>query len=203
MVMNKYPIVEILIFFCRHSRLQKPSWRPQYVQHLKRIRSCHSKVEGGIRKSFYTVETKEGAIYELEFNHEELLWSLSNTESQKGLLVDRLLVHTKKHKHLPSQAHRMVPLRFEIFVEDEVERKSPIEMALVDRLQPYRFLKGKHNSIQISRIETSHMENTMLTKHLHYVAEDTDERFYHLVYTLDQMDWRFMQEVDKEYLFVR
>ncbi len=201
--MNKYPLVEILVFFCRHSRLVKPTWRPEYVKHLKRIRSCYSKVEGGIRKSFYTIETKEGTIYELEFDQEELLWSLLKTEEQKDLLVDRVLVQVKRHKHLPSDAHRMVPLRFEIIDKEAVERKSPIEMALIDRLRPYRFLRGKHNSIQVSRIESAHMENTMITKHLHYVTEDTDERFYHLVYTLDQMDWRFMQEVDKEYLFVR
>lgn len=201
--MNRYPLVEMLIFFCRYSRLPNPGWRPRYTQHLKRIRSCHSKAEGGIQKSFYTVETKEGGIYDLEFNQEELLWRLSNTEAQKGLLADRLLVHAKRHKYLPSPAHRLVPLRFEIFPEDKAERKTPAEMALIDRLQPYRFLKGKHNSIQISRIETSHTENTMLTRHLHYVAEDTDRRFYHLVYVLDQADWRFVQEVDKEYLFVR
>ena len=48
-----------------------------------------------------------------------------------------------------------------------------LEMALIDRQQPYRFLKGKM-SIQVKSIETKHIENIMITKHLHYVVEDSD-----------------------------
>ncbi len=198
--MNKYPIVETLVFFCRYYRLKKPAWRRAYTHQLEKIRSCHSKEKGGTRRSFYTVETKAGRIFELEFDHEELVWKLNG---KPGMLVDRVLVHVKRHKYLPSYAHRMIPLRFEIIDERLVTRRTPTDMPLIDRLQPYRFLKGKHTSIQVGKIETSHAENTMLTRHLHYVVEDTEHRFYHLVYTLDEMDWRFMQEVDREYLFIR
>ncbi|MEP1152199.1 MAG: hypothetical protein ABJH08_10770 [Balneola sp.] len=201
--MNKFPLIEILVFFCRHSRLPKPIWRKEFTHQLKRVRSCHSKSVGGIKKSFYSIETMDGQIFELEFDQEELLWSLIQCEAQKGLVIDRVLVHVKRHKHQPSDAHRMIPIRFEIFPKEIIERATPIEFALIDRLRPYRFKRGKHGSIQVSRIETSHMENTMITKHLHFVAEDTEQRFYHLVYTLDQLDWRFMQEVDREFLFVR
>lgn len=55
----------------------------------------------------------------------------------------------------------------------------------------------------MKQIETRHLENVMVTKHAHYVVEDTDGRFYHLVYILDEGDWRFMQEVDEQFLFVR
>ncbi len=201
--MNKYPLIDILVFFCRHSRLPKPAWRTEFTHQLKRVRSCHSKSVGGIKKSFYSVETKEGLIFDLEFDQEELLWSLVENKDRQDSVIDRVLVQVKRHKHQPSDAHRIVPLRFEIFPNQEIERRTPIEFALIDRLRPYRFKKGKYGSIQVSRIETAHMENTMITKHLHFVAEDTEQRFYHLVYTLDQLDWRFMQEVDREFLFVR
>ena len=149
------------------------------------------------------METKDGRIFEVEFNQEELLWSLVENKEQEDLVIDRVLVQVRRHKYQPSDAHRMIPLRFEIFPKEQIERTKPIEFALIDRLRPYRFKKGKHGSIQVSRIETAHMENTMITKHLHFVAEDTEQRFYHLVYTLDQLDWRFMQEVDREFLFLR
>lgn len=195
--MNNYPIVETLVFFCRYYLHKQPKWRRAYTHQLKKIRSCHSREQGDGWYSYYTVETKRGRIFDLEFDHQELVWKLNN---QTGMLVDRVLVHIKKHKYLPSHAHRMVPLRFEIIDERLVTRHSLSDPPLIERLQPYRFIKGRHTSIQVGKIETSHAENTMLTKHLHYVVEDTEHRFYHLVYILDQMDWRFMQEVDKSYM---
>jgi len=85
-------------------------------------------------------------------------------------------------------AHKIIPLRFEIFPKEEVDRRTPIEFALIDRLRPYRIKRGNHGLIQVSRIETSHMENIMITNHLHFVVEDTQQWFYHLIYTLDQLD---------------
>lgn len=159
-------------------------------------------MEGGIKKSFYTVETKEGEILNMQLDQEEMIWELDPIEPFKGYVIDRLLVYVKRHKHLPSDSHRIIPLRFELIPKEKMDRISPIEMALVDRVQPYRFRKGKV-SVQVKRIETKHLENVMVTKHAHYVAEDTDGRFYHLVYILDEGDWRFMQEVDEQFLFVR
>ncbi|WP_018126635.1 hypothetical protein [Balneola vulgaris] len=201
--MNKFPIVDMLAFFCRYNRLAKPAWRPQYVRQVAQIRSCYSKVKGGIRTSYYSVETKDGEIIELEFNQEELLWSLDDKRQKEGLRVDRVLVHVKRHKHQPSDAHRLQPIRFEVLPVSEIERPSPLELPLIERMAPFRFQRRKAGSTQVHHIETKHLENTMITKHLHYVVEDIDQRFYHLVYTLDQMDWRFMQEVDREFFFVR
>jgi len=200
--MNKFPLVEMVAFFCRFSRPETPAWRKEFVRHTKRVRSSHTKLEGGIKKSFYTVETKEGEILNLNLDQEEMIWGLDSIEPFKGYVVDRLLVYVKRHKHLPSDSHRIIPLRFELIPKEKMERKSPIELALVDRMQPYRFRKAKV-SVQVKRIETKHLENVMVTKHVHYVAEDTDGRFYHLVYILDEGDWRFMQEVDEQFLFVR
>lgn len=200
--MNKFPLVEMVAFFCRFSRLDKPFWRKNYVRHTLRILSCHSKLEGGIKKSFYTVETKQGDILNLSLDQEEMIWELDDETLRGRYVVDRLLVYIKRHKHQPSDSHRITPIRFELIPKEKLDRISPIEMALIDRQQPYRFLKGKM-SIQVKSIETKHVENIMITKHLHYVVEDTDARFYHLVYILDEGDWRFMQEVDEQFLFVR
>lgn len=57
--------------------------------------------------------------------------------------------------------------------------------------------------MQVTGIETRHIENVMITKHLHYVVQTDSGRFFHLVYILDQTDWRFMQEVDEELFFFR
>lgn len=201
--MNPYPLIELLAFFCRHSRLDRPVWRQAYVMHVKRIRSRHSKQEGGIKKSFFTVETRAGEILNLEFNQEDLLWELEQTGAYKGKVVDRVLAHMKRHKHVPSDAHRIEPIRFEIFPLSTIERRTPIELALVDRLIPYRFLKSKNYSIEVKTIETKHQENKITEQNLNYVVEDTDGRFYHILFIPDLLDWRFMQEVDGQLLHHR
>lgn len=202
LVMNKYPIIEMLAFFCRYSELEIPVWRKKYVHHLKRVRSCHSKVDGGVKKSFYTVETKTGKIINLVLNEEELLWELEQSGVYKGFVVDRVLAEVQRHKHLPSNAHRIIPYRFEVF-PSQLTRQILTAPALVDRVQPYRFKRRKAGSFQVVNVETRHLENIMITKHLHYVVETDERRFFHFVFVLDQMDWRFMQEVDEQLLFVR
>lgn len=199
--MNKFPLVEMVAFFADLLN-ETPIWRRGLVRHTRRVRSSHTKLEGGIKKSQYTVETKEGEIVNLSLDHEEMIWELDPIDPFKGFVIDRLLVYVKRHKHLPSESHRIVPIRFELIPREKLDRKTPIELAFMDRMQPYRFKKGKI-SIQVKQIETRHLENVMVTKHAHYVVEDTDGRFYHLVYILDEGDWRFMQEVDEQFLFVR
>ena len=201
--MNKYPLIEMIALFIRHSRLEKPEWRNAFVHQVERVRSSHSKVEGGIKKSFYNVETKKGEIINLEFNQEDLLWELEKTEIFKGFVVDRVLAHCKRHKHSPSDSHRIIPVRFEVFPIEFIERKTPIEPALIDRIKPYRFKKSRNGSIQVKSIETQHLENKFTEKNLNYVVEDTDGRFYHVVFIPDLLDWRFMQEVDEQFFFVR
>lgn len=202
--MNKYPIVEMLAFFCRYDRLEKPEWRKPYTKHLKRVRSCHSKMDGDVRKSFYTIETKSGEILDLVFNEDELVWSLEQNGEYKGMVVDRLLALIDRHKHKPSRAHRVIPYRFEILPQEiAANRTGKTELPLVRRVQPYRFQSGKLESAQVIDVVTRHLENTMITKHLHYVVETDLHRFFHLVYILDEEDWRFMQEVDEEFFFVK
>ncbi|MEX0648061.1 MAG: hypothetical protein WEA56_02720 [Balneolaceae bacterium] len=201
--MNHYPLVEMLAFFSRHGRLEKPHWRKDRVKHLKRVRSCHCKTEGGIKKCFYTLETRDGSLVNLVFNEEELTWSLEPGIHPPGLAVDRVLALVKRHKHGPSRAHRIIPYRFEIGPAPAPEISGGTDPALTDRVQPFRFHTGKLASAQVTAIETRHLENIMITKHLHYVVETDSGRFFHLVYILDECDWRLMQEVDEEFFFVR
>lgn len=204
MVMNKYPIVEMLAFFSRYRRSEKPGWEKSCVRKLKRVRSCHSKTEGGVRTSYYSLETKNGEIYNLEFNEEELVWTLNPGESHQGLLVDRVLALVKQHKHTPSRAHRVIPYLFEVVprekLNDVITGPAP---PLIERVQPFRFQGGKLESAQVTEVVTRHLENVMVTKHLHYVVKTDLQRFFHLVFILDEQDWRFMAEVDEEFFFVR
>lgn len=115
-------------------------------------------------------------------------------------VVDRILALINRHKHTPSRAHRVIPYRFEILPGKKViNGTEKTELPLIRRVQPYRFQSGKLESAQVIDVVTRHLENTMITKHLHYVVETDLHRFFHLVYNLDEEDWRFMQEVDEEF----
>jgi len=182
------------------------------VRQVRHIRSCHTKTLGGVRYSFFSIVTQQGEAMDIRFNHDELLWDIValpgselaiHSEDGSHFVIDRILVHQQRHKHQPSLAHRMRPIRFEWLPHAQCARQSPIEHAKVDRMHPYRFLKGKNSSYQVHRIETRHLEDVMVTRHFHYVIEDTERRFYHVVYILDQGDWRFIQEVDEQFLFHR
>ncbi|REL39119.1 hypothetical protein DYD21_03955 [Rhodohalobacter sp. SW132] len=202
--MNTFPIIEMLAFYSRYQRLEKPSWRSACTRQLHRVRSCHCKTDGGVRKSYYSIETKSGEIIDLEYNEEELVWNLVPSDSYPDHVVDKVLVLIKRHKHTPSRAHRVIPYRFEIFPESELHqtdnRPAP---ALAQRVEPFRFQSGKIPSSQIIKIVTRHLENVMVTKHLHYVVETDQHRFFHLVYILDEADWRLMNEVDEQFFFVK
>ena len=201
--MNKFPLIDMLAIFTRYGGVRYPDWHLSYRRDVAQVRSCHSKVQGGVMKSFYTVETKTGDILDLMFNEEELLWSLVPAPGYEGKAIDRVLVYVQRHKHLPSRAHRMVPYRFELLPEEVAKKQyDGTERPLIQRMQPYRFQSGKINSAQVMDIPTRHMENVMVTKELNYVVKTDENRFFHLVYILDQLDWRLMQEVDEEFFFV-
>lgn len=195
----------MLAFYCRFNRLIKPAWRPEFVQQMKRVRSCHSKVDGGVKKSYYSVETQTGEIVDLVYNEEELTWLLEPSDAFPSHEADRVLALIKRHKHLPSRAHRIVPYRFEIIPRNHLANRNVrgTELPLVNRVQPYRFQTGKIPSAQAAEIVTRHLENVMITRHLHYVVKTDQNRFYHLVFILDESDWRLMQEVDEQFFFVQ
>lgn len=202
--MNEFPLVEMLAFFTRYEATPDTDWRLPYRRDLLRVRSCHSKEKGGVRKSFYTIDTKQGERFDLVFNEQELLWSLDKSTGYQDKAIDRVLALVDRHKHKPSRAHRVIPYRFELLPEELAKKTyDGTEKQLIRRMQPYRFRSGKIPSTQVFGIPTIHLENTMITKELNYVVETDQHRFFHLVYILDKMDWRFMQEVDEEFFFVR
>lgn len=202
--MNNYSILEMLAFFSRFRTMNQPEWRTAYTLQIQRVRSCHSKEDGGVRRSFNSLETKSGQMVDLIFDEEELIWSLEPSVFYPVHEVDRVLALVKRHKHLPSRAHRIISYRFEIIPKQSMERAvGGMELPVTHRVQPYRFQSGKISSTQVTDIVTRHLENVMVTKHLHCVVKTYQHRFYHLVYVLDQMDWRVLQEVDEEYFFVR
>ncbi|MCH2449239.1 MAG: hypothetical protein MK198_03755 [Gracilimonas sp.] len=201
--MNKFPLVEMLAFFSRYEPVAHPDWRLPYRRDVKQVRSCFTKTQGGVIRSFYKLETKQGELITLSFNEQELLWSLDKSEGFEDQAIDRVLVLMERHKHKSSRAHRIIPYRFELLPEELAKRKyNGTEKPLIKRVQPYRFLRSK-TPYQVIGIPTLHMENTMITKELNYVVQADNERFYHLVYILDKLDWRFMQEVNEEFFFVR
>lgn len=203
LVMKKFPLVEMLAFFSRYEAAPHPDWRLPYRRDVKRILSCFTKSQGGVVSSYYKLETKKGELVNLVFNEQELLWSLDKSTGLEDKAIDRVLVLMERHKHKHSRAHRIIPYRFELLPE-ELAKKSydGTEKPLIKRLQPYRFLRSKI-PYQVIDIPTQHTENTMITKELNYVIQADNERFFHLIYILDKLDWRFMQEVDEELFFVR
>ena len=212
LVMNNFPLIEMLTFFPRYSEAHTFDWRHRYVRKVRQIKSCHTKMLGGVPYSFFSIITQHGETIDVRFNHDELLWDIValpgsdssvHSDDESRLVIDRVLVHQQRHKHQPSLAHRIRPIRFEWLPYAQCARQSSIEHAKIDRMHPYRFLKGKNSSYQIHSIETRHLEDVMITRHLHYIVEDTERRFYHVVYILDQGDWRFIQEVDEQFLFHR
>ncbi len=201
--MNKFPMVEMLAFFSRYAHVELPDWRLPYRRDVKQILSCFTKTQGGVIRSYYKVETKQGELVNLAFNEQELLWSLDKSDGFEDKAIDRVLVLMKRHRHKPSRAHRIIPYRFELLPEELAKQTyDGTEKPLIKRAEPYRFLRGK-TPHQVIAIPTRHMENTMITKELNYVIQADNERFFHLVYILDKLDWRFMQEVDEEFFFVR
>lgn len=204
LVMNDIPLVEMLAYFVRFSGDATPGWRKKYMHQKAKIRSCHSKIDGDVRKSFYSIETKAGKIINLVFNEEELIWELKPESPFTNHVVDRVLALVQRHKHLPSRAHRIIPYRFEIIPKNKLEEvDDETDPSLVERMQPFRFQSGKLHSMQVIEVVTRHLENVMVTKHLHYVVKTESNRYFHLVYVLDEGDWRFMQEVDEELFFVK
>ena len=66
-------IVDMIAFYARFSHMRKPRWRASITLYLKRIRLFHSRVNGGIRRSYYTFESTEGELIDLVYNEEDLL----------------------------------------------------------------------------------------------------------------------------------
>src|SRR5690554_5857339 len=122
LVMNKFPLIEMLAFFSRYEAAPQPDWRLPYRRDVKQILSCFTKNEGGMVRSYYKIETKQGELVNLVFNERELLWSLDKSAGFEGKAIDRVLALMQRHKHKPSRAHRIIPYRFELLPEELAKR---------------------------------------------------------------------------------
>ena len=120
--MNNFPLIEMLTFFPRYSEAHTFDWRHRYVRKVRQIKSCHTKMLGGVPYSFFSITTQHGETMDVRFNHDELLWDIValpgfdssiHSEDESRLVIDRVLVHQQRHKHQPSLAHRIRPIRFE------------------------------------------------------------------------------------------
>lgn len=197
--MNEEPIVEMLAFFSRYKRIEKPVWEKKYLLKTKEVRSCHSRVEGGIHNSYYSIETQCGQLVELIFCEEDLTWSLQANTFFEDHVVDKVLAHIHRHKHKPQRAYRVIPYKFEIIPSSEIETRNKTGLPFHYRIQPYRFKSGKFPSTQVIKIVERHLEDHMTTKVLHYVLLTDSKRFLHFYYTMDKLDWRFRKEIDPEF----
>lgn len=199
LVMNEEPIVEMLAFFSRFKRINNPEWNPKYLLKMKEIRSCHSRTEGGVRKSYYSIETYCGQLVELIFCEDDLTWNLKSNSFFEGHVVDNVLAHIHRHKHKPQRAYRVTPYKFELIPLSEMETFNKTGLPFQFRIQPYRFKSGKFPSTQVISIAERHLEDHMSTKILHYVVVTDSKRYMHFYYTLDQLDWRFRKEIDPDF----
>ena len=134
------PIVDMIALYSRYSRMRKPRWRASVTLYLKRIRLFHSRVDGGIRKSFYTFESTQGDLIDLVYNEDELTWEKKPDTYYSGFELYTVLALVRKEKDEPSRAHRVVPLRLGLVPKARIPKKNQSTgLPLAYRIHPYRF----------------------------------------------------------------
>jgi|GEM_PF-654741 hypothetical protein len=217
--MQSYPMIDVLVFFASNTMNTGFEWRKLYRKDIAQIRSAYTKREGGSAIAYYTVSLKEGGILELAYDIAELLWFLPKSvtnEAYQGYTIDRMLALFRRNKNVGSENQRIIPYRFELIkvgtdtTKVSTQRngkiintsKKPL-YALSERISPYRLLKGPRESHQIIEVVTRHTENLMTTKHLHFVVKTDANWYYHINFEMDLLDWRFIQQVDAEFFFMR
>lgn len=213
--MQNYPLVDVLVYFSCHQRSDVFEWHPSWRCDIERIRSGHTKRDGGGQTAWYMVETKQGSILELCYDAAELRWylpkSVANEAYTDRMEIDRVLAWSRRHRNIPTLDKRLTPYRFELRPLEERKRQLKTKNnhfverlpALAERLSPFRLMRDHGHSFQTDAIVTRHVENLMTTKHLHYVLKTSEDRYYHLVFEKDLGDWRLVQEVDAEFFFAR
>ena len=192
--MNNYPNIDVIALYSRSVPDLQPDWKGTEARHIRRVRTSHTRRDGGVIKSFYTVETEQGEILDLEYERDELLWHIADQERGDRWVIDHMLCHIKKETQLPSFDHRLVPYRFYLRRDEPARATVP---ALIERMQPWRFLKQRQ-SLQVTQIRCRHNENVKVTDHLHYVVGTDLKRYFNLVYVRKWAVWKFVQEIDEE-----
>jgi len=195
--MSDYPNLHTIVLYTRGGPVVKADWNRPEANHIRRIRSSHTRREGDIVKSYYTVETTTHTIRTLVYDQKELCWYITAPDSDQISPVHFVLAHSKASTNVPSFDHRLIPYRFLCLKKPSSAATTP---TLIDRMQPFRFLKGRH-SMQANHIRCRHTEDLRTTRHLHYVVKTDQNRHFNLVYVCSQAIWKFIQEVDGVLLF--
>lgn len=199
--MSEYPNIDTIVFFSRRkdARLPDGDWEAAGGRYIERVRSSHTRREGDVVQSYYAVETCQGEIVQLIYDRQALLWNLKPLDDDQQYPVDFVLAHSKPTVTVPSYDHRLIPYRFMV-IPGKTASPASIESPLIYRMQPFRFLRGRH-SMQVMNIRCRHREDLKHTSHLHYVVQTDDKRYFNLVYERKTCMWKFVHEVDAVLLF--
>lgn len=219
--MQSYPMIDVLVFFASNIANTGFEWRKECRRDIAQIRSGYTKRDGGSAIAYYTVALKTGGIMELAYDTAELLWFLPKSvinEAYQGYSIDRMLALFRRNKNVGSINQRITPYRFELIkagsnephqVPSKQSYRKKLEIAqkplgpLSERLSPFRILKSPRDPHQVVEVVTRHTENLMTTKHLHFVVKTDANWYYHINFEMDLLDWRFIQQVDAEFFFMR
>ena len=183
----------MIALYSRYSRMRKPRWRAAVTLYLKRIRLFFSLIDGGIRKSYYTFESTEGHLVDLVYNEDELTWHKMPDEWYSQLEISTVLALILKENDQPSRAHRVIPLRLGLMMQQEKATGLPLSY----RVQRYRF---QAPSAQVVDIPSRKLEITAEGKQLHYVVQSDTGIHFHLAFKQDSSDWLLVKTVDDQIL---
>ena len=194
-------VVDMIVLYSRFSRMRKPRWRASVTLYLKRIRLFHSRVNGGIRRSYYTFESTKGELIDLVYNEEELLWEKEPDEFYSAYDLTSVLALIRMEKNQPSRAHRVVPLRLGLVPKNISQKEHPATgLPLTYRIQSYRFQSESVLSAQVVDIPSRKQKNMPQTKQLHYIVKADTGQHYELAFDQDQSDWLLVRTVDDAWI---
>ncbi|MCC5907172.1 MAG: hypothetical protein JJU13_13255 [Balneolaceae bacterium] len=194
---SDFIVVDMIALYSRFSRLRKPRWRASVTLYLKRIRHYHSRVDGGVRKSYYTFESPNDELIDLVYNEDELTWEKEPDDYYADHKLTVVLALILKEIDQPSRAHRIIPLRLGLITDQKsISNKVGTGLPLSYRVQPFRFQSESVLSTQVMGIISRKQKNKSLTKELHYIVKTDSGQHYHLVFDQDQSDWVFVKVVD-------
>jgi len=196
------PIVfDMIALYSRYSRMRKPRWRASVTLYLKRIRLFHSRVNGGVRRSYCTFESTKDDLIDLIYNEDELTWEKKPDALYSGYDLSTVLALIRKEKNQPSRAHRVVPLRLGLEPMNRSQQESSATgLPFTYRVQPYRFQGDSVLSAQVEDILIRRQKNLPQTKQLHYIVKTDTGQHYELAFDQYEADWLLVRTVDDAWI---
>jgi len=190
-------IVDTIALYSRYFRMRRPRWRASVTLYLKRIRLFHSRVNGGVRRSYCTFESTKGDLIDLVYNEDELTWEKKPDALYSGYDLSTVLALIRKEKNQPSRAHRVVPLRLGLEPKSSSQKESSATgLPFTYCVQPYRFQGDSVLSAQVEDIPIRRQKNMLQTKQLHYIVKTDTGQHYELAFDQYEADWLLVRTVD-------